>query len=56
MRRMRATDLSREECLRLAEEHAWSAEHGQIETQRARDWDHARYFRSLALIAKPAET
>jgi hypothetical protein len=51
MRRMIRTDLTREECLALAQKHEGLSQNAWDAVRQAREWDHARYFRSVALIA-----
>jgi hypothetical protein len=51
---MIATDMTREECMVLAQKHEWHAENARDAAAAARQWAHVRYFRSVALIAKPA--
>lgn len=55
MRRITGTDVSREECLRRALECEWLADGGGSAAGSAYAWDRARLWRSLALVARPAE-
>jgi hypothetical protein len=55
MRRIATTTKTREECLGRAIELEWMADNSPSPAGAAYAWDQARLWRSLALLARPAE-
>ena len=53
MRRVTQTEMTREACLRRSLNFAWAAENSANAKGAAEAWDKARWWRSLALVAKP---
>jgi len=54
MRRITTTTKTREECQGRAIEMEWMAENSPSPAGEAHAWDQARLWRSLALLAPPA--